>query len=239
MRTRERAPRGLFVTRPGFDATNATLAVAPGGERIAASVTGPADGPRVDVRRRLRGGDWSEPQVVATGQVRPYDDLSVAVGPTGDAVVWWTSERVPSPRRSVLMTAVRPAGATTFSPAEPLAEGRLSRASLQLDAAGNAVASWKDGDADASRIARRPASSVWNAPESFPVTGRSVVDDFHAPDLAVAPNGARWPRGASSTKAGSYRTVSRRSPARRRGRSALPSSCPSAGREAPPRPTAH
>lgn len=190
VQARERAPRRRFVTRPGFEATNARLAVAPGGERIAASITGPADDSSIEVRRRLPGRDWSEPQVVATGQVRPYDNLAVEVAPTGEAVVWWTDERVSTPqRRSALMVAVRPAGATTFSPAEPLAEGRLSPAAVQFDADGNAVAAWVDRDTGALRIARRPAGSVWNAPESFAVPGRSVVDDFDAPRLAVAPNG--------------------------------------------------
>lgn len=134
---------------------------------------------------------WSEPEVLIGSTYAVDDDsLSVAVAPTGHALVAWP--RSVSSRWRVFARRFIPGQG--WLPEEELGSANTPAnvPTVDLDAAGNAVAVWYEGDTSgsASELWTRRATpeGTWEAPQRL-ATG---VWSTWKQNLSVAANGEAW-----------------------------------------------
>lgn len=207
VQVRDREPGGRVTTGSTFPTGGTSLvdlAVAPGGQRIAAYGSGRDGGARVEIRTRGASGDWSEPTVVAQG-LRRVANVQVEAAPNGEVVVAWfetptfsEQQQAPFERQTpwTLYAAARSGPDGSFGAPQALATFGTRSYELALDADGNAIVAWIDDSARVARTARRPAGGDFGQSEPLVVPGEQAGDG--SPELEVAPGGRAvlsWPVG--------------------------------------------
>ena len=211
----------VVVTLPGSAAAingaradNPDVAVDAAGNAIAVWEYADGSDNRIQAAYRPAGADWGAPRYIsAPGQETGYP--RVVVAPTGDAIAVWERIIDSGPRLQYnVQAAVRPAG------------GALTP-QVSVDAAGNAIAVWLQGNR--SLAAYRPAGGTWSAPEEIAATdGVFVASIAQDPagnamaawmlidgrgqrvQAAVRPAGGPWgpPEDLSSTGVSFYPEIS-------------------------------
>ncbi len=208
----------------GFHFGDPHIALDAAGDAVAVWVR--SDGPFeiVQASDRPAGGSWQPPQDLS----RPTEYASgpqVAVDPAGDAVVTWQAS-ASYHQMETAQASVRPAGGA-WSPPEDISTVGALTPQVSVDAAGNAIAVWLQGNR--SLAAYRPAGGTWSAPEEIAATdGVFVASIAQDPagnamaawmlidgrgqrvQAAVRPAGGPWgpPEDLSSTGVSFYPEIS-------------------------------
>jgi hypothetical protein len=140
----------------------------------------------VDASTRPAGGDWKPPQGLWFGKEPDYGagvgDVRVALNGRGDAIAVWNF--VPDTGIDHLDVAVRPAG-NGWSAPKRLTQRLFGSPDVSLDAAGNAVVLWSEGDVTGPRpvikAVRHSARGSWTTPTLVSDEGVGAT----GPQLAV------------------------------------------------------
>jgi PKD domain len=147
-------------------------------------------------------GLWTQPQTVTTAG--GLDPPSLAIDPSGDAVVGWTATD-DGGKTWLLATATLPHGGQ-WGPATKLASGSLfdDPPSVALDPQGNAVATWTLNTTATGAIVQaseRAAGGAWSAPTNLSRIGDASVGTGLAVD-AAGDAFTTWTRQANGAVAG-------------------------------------
>ncbi|HKP88380.1 MAG TPA: hypothetical protein VJT75_00240 [Thermoleophilaceae bacterium] len=164
--------RARTLTRKGATAFSSAVDVGPDGTEMAAWVRSRRGGIVLEAAARRRGGSFTQPKVLDR-RPRFLEEVRVAVGSDGGAVVVWTEELGRS--REALRAAVRsPRG--TWSRPESVTTSRSVKLSLNVavDRDGNATLAWEGGGV--VRRAIRPAGGRFGRPRAVSIGRRLAVD---------------------------------------------------------------
>ena len=143
---------------------------------------------------RPAGASWRAPETIAgdpnnsdpsidvhgqaTGDRASWPD--VAIDPQGNAVAVFMRWTMPSWLDIRIQAATRPAGGSWSTPEDLSDPGEVGIARVEVDARGNAVATWQTGivtpSPDRVQAATRPAGGSWSTPETISPAGQYVWD---------------------------------------------------------------
>ncbi|MDX6645427.1 MAG: hypothetical protein QOK40_1154, partial [Miltoncostaeaceae bacterium] len=189
------------------------LALDPAGGAAAIWTTAPGSETAVaQVAVRPAGSEAFEPpQDLSPPSAFAFAPRLAAEG-HGAIVAVWEERAAGRIGSGVVMSAVRPAGAAAFGPAEALSQPgeEASQPDVAVDAAGNAVAVWAAGPPGAARVVRARLRAAGAGAWDGPVTISSTASGIASARVAMDPAGAvvaAWT--ASRDGVGSLETASR------------------------------
>jgi PKD domain len=184
--------------RPAGDEWQAPVRLSPEAESAEwPSLAIDAEGNAIVVWERFQGAASDvEAPVQLSGANIHASSPQVAVDAQGDAIVVWAREN--GSGNGVIESTGKPHGSETWQTPVALSgeEGLIGSPHVALDAAGDAVAVWKDWESRFRiEAATRPSSSgVWRAPVILSAPGENAS----GPKIAVDPEGeaiAVWDKG--------------------------------------------
>jgi hypothetical protein len=178
----------VILTDPAEDQEPAATRVALDGEGNAVAVWRDSHDSVIRTAERPAGGEWSGPENLSA-EGRGGSPAQLAGNAAGDLVAVWRG--FSGSTHEAAWAAVRVAGGGWSEP-EVISDADAEEAvwpaaNVAIDAAGNAIAVWKQqvtGD-DIIRAAERPAGGEWSEPEDVSAGG-----DGAAPRIAMNAEGA-------------------------------------------------